>query len=117
MPDYSDQLFIAESFLDEMLEAEKNNDYEAWIVRFEAVDLQGFSKEIYAKDIYEMNEKMGAYKHRMFLATLRAKKGDDDSESYKFAWKGVYEKEDVIMIVGIHKKDNVWYVHQYTIHY
>lgn len=117
MQELKEQLLIAEKYLDEMLEAEKTNDYEAWITRFEEVDLLDFNKDMFEKDISEMNEKMGAYKTRSFLETLRSAISRGDSESHKFVWKGVYEKTDVIMIVGIHKKNDIWHVHQYTINY
>lgn len=117
MQNETERLAIAEKYLDEMLEAERKNDYQAWTTRFEEEDLKGFTEAIFKKDIAEMNEKMGAYQDRLFLETLRARLDDGDSESHKFVWKGIYEKEDVVMIVGIHKKNNIWYVHQYTINY
>lgn len=115
MQNPTELLSIAEQYLDEMIEAERTNDYEAWIARFEQEDLEGFNQEIFESDIQEMNEELGAYKSRSFLETLRAASEDRNSESHKFVWKGVYEKVDVIMIVGIHKNDGDWYVNQYTI--
>lgn len=112
MNEVDDRLAIAEKFFDEMLEAEGANDYKAWIRRFDHSDLVDFDESIFARDIKQMNEDLGAYQSRVYLGSLDGFKNENHPESIRFVWKGTFEKNEMVMVVGIHKKDQAWYVHQ-----
>jgi hypothetical protein len=112
MNESDDQLAIAEKYLDEMLEAENMNNYQSWIKRFEQTDLADFNESIFAEDIKQMNEDLGSYKSRVYLGSLNGFKNDNHPESTRFVWSGVFEKTEMVIVLGIHKRGDTWHVHQ-----
>ncbi|MEM7619778.1 MAG: hypothetical protein AAF228_04840 [Pseudomonadota bacterium] len=103
---------IAESYLDEMLEAERTRDFKAWTNRFNDDDLEGFSEEIFLSDLDRMEKNLGVYKSREFFGIVKGPKNisakDSLSPSFRFVWKAIFEKNEALIIVGIRQIDGIW---------
>ncbi|NRB39962.1 MAG: hypothetical protein HRU20_16085 [Pseudomonadales bacterium] len=110
MNEIMEELTVAERYLTEMLEADRIGDYEGFIKRFDKIDLGGFDKDIFLKDTELMREELGVYKKRFYLGSLNGFKDDDHPRCLRFVWRAIYEKNEALIIVGIHEKGGVWYV-------
>ncbi len=115
MNDLIEELAVAEKYLTEMLEADRTGDYEGFIRRFDKADLEGFSKDIFLKDTEQMREELGVYKNRLYLGSLNGFKDDNHPKSLRFVWRGIYEMNEALIVLGIHEKDGVWYVNDNVI--
>lgn len=105
-------LDVAEEYLAEMLEADHAGDYEAFIKRFDSADLEGFSEDIFLKDIELMREDLGAYKDRTFLGSLNGFRSEERPKCLRFVWRATYEKNEALIILGIHEKNGIWHVNE-----
>ncbi|MBJ7539084.1 hypothetical protein [Marinomonas transparens] len=110
MNDITKQLALAEKYLDEMLAAEKADDYEAWMQRFEKDNHNGPSKDNFHKDIEHMRQTLGAYQSREYFGSIKMSNEDKYPDGLRFFWKGVFEKKELLIAIGIHQKSGVWYV-------
>ncbi|MDB4836965.1 hypothetical protein OAH87_00660 [Marinomonas sp.] len=111
---------IAETYLKEMLEADDTADFALYTKRYEEKYLQGFTSEIFAKDIQQMQARNGMNQGYEFLAQLRSSFIEDsalqDIEVLRFVWKGQYEKRDAVIEVAIYEKNGTWYLIQSSVH-
>lgn len=112
MQDFDEQLAIAERYLDEMLAAEAAGSYEAWTARFQQRDLVDFTEDVFKAEVEEMSEEVGRYQSREYLGTLKGPDGEDYPQSIRFVWKAAFEKMESVIVVGIHKVDDTWHVHE-----
>lgn len=112
MGQHIEELEIAEKYLTEMLEADRLGDYEAFIQRFDSDDLEDFTENIFQKDIELMREDLGVYKNRSFLGSLKGFKSENHPGCLRFVWRAAYEKNEALVILGIHEKNGVWYVNE-----
>lgn len=112
MKEHVDELGIAEEYLTEMLEADRVGDYAAFTRRFDSDELDGFDESIFLKDIELMREELGAYKDRCFLGSLNGFKRANRPASLRFVWRAIYEKNEALIILGIHQKNGVWCVNE-----
>lgn len=110
MNDTTQPLSLAELYLDEMLAAEKADDYDAWMQRFEKDNHHGPSKEGFHIDIQNMQQELGAYKSRVYFGSIKMSNENKYPNGLRFIWKGIFEKKEILIVVGTHKKDDVWYV-------
>ncbi|MGY0646310.1 MAG: hypothetical protein ACW7DN_17215 [Paraglaciecola chathamensis] len=110
-----EELVIAEKYLTEMLESDRVSDYEGFIKRFDEIDLEGFEKAAFLKDTKLMREELGAYKERIYLGHLNGFKDNDHPRCLRFVWRAIYERNEALIVVGIHEKDGVWYVNENTV--
>ncbi|MGQ7848387.1 hypothetical protein ACUNV4_28065 [Granulosicoccus sp. 3-233] len=109
MSDSAEAFQMSEKYLKEMLEADDTANFELYTKRFERRYLEGFTRERFTNDIRHMHERNGMNTGCEFLCTLRS--GSlDGVEVLRFAWKGIYEKRDALIDLGIYKKDGNWYV-------
>ena len=106
---------VAEKFLDEMLEADRVGDYEGFIKRFDKDDIEGFDEETFQKDVSHMRDDLGPYKSRTYLGSLNGFKDDKHPRCLRFIWRAIYEKNEALIIVGIHEIGDVWYVNESTV--
>ena len=56
-----------------------------------------------------MHERNGMNTGYAFLGILRNSKLDD-LDIFRSVWKGIYEKRDAVIELGIYKKNGAWYV-------
>jgi len=115
MNDVRDVLAIAEKYLSEMLEADKSMDYAAFVERFDSIELDGFTEDVFLSDIERMREDLGAYKERYYLGSLQGFKSKQHSKCLRFVWRAVYEKNEALIVLGIHEKSGAWYVNENTV--
>lgn len=96
-----------------MIAADAAKDYDAFLAPYDRADDadRDFTKEYFEADADEMLAEMGAYKSREYLGCV---KGDDEKHKgcLRFIWKGIYEKKEVVIIVGIHPRDGEWYANE-----
>lgn len=102
----TEALAVAEKYLDEMIAADAANDYEAFIRPF-IVD-EEFTKEKFEADVAEMQPAMGKYVSREYLGSMKGN-DDDHKDSLRFVWKGIYEKQEALIVVGICQIDGNWF--------
>lgn len=109
MSELTEELKVAEKYLKEMLEADDTANFELYTQRYEEKYLGEFTPEIFDSDIQHMHENNGAHTGYEFLGTLRNQRVDD-LDVYRTVWKGIYEKRDAVVEMGIYKKNGVWHV-------
>ena len=112
MKEYVEELKIAEKYLAETLEADRVGDFEGFIQRFDKGDLEGFSEDIFNTDIKSMREELGAFKSRLYMGSLKGFRDEKHPECLRFVWRAIYEKSEVLIIIGIHKVDDTWYLNE-----
>ena len=115
MDDIIEELAVAEQYLSQMLEADRTNNYEAFIKKFDKIDLEGFNEDTFLRDTEQMRGDLGAYKSRLYLGSLKGFKEAKRPKSLRFVWRAIYEKNEALIVVGIHKKDGTWYVNESTV--
>ncbi|MFT2112003.1 hypothetical protein [Marinomonas sp. 2405UD68-3] len=111
---------IAEQYLDEILEAESKLNYSLFIKRFEQKDVTNFGESKFKKDMYAIREDLGEYQDREYLGALKGINNIDYPDRHpncvRHVWKGIFEKNETVIIVGIHEKDGVHYVNECMYH-
>jgi len=109
---------IVEQYLDEMLEAEANLDLDGFVKRFEPQDISGFGESRFKKDMYAIREDLGGYVSREYLGSLKgfANPDRDDArpDSVRHVWRGVFEKNETLIVVGVHESCDVLHVNEFT---
>ncbi|WP_448546446.1 hypothetical protein [Thalassotalea fusca] len=115
MTDSSEELAIAEKYLNEILEADNTKNFELYTKRYEEKYLVNFSKEQFLDDIKCMRERNGMNTDYEFLGALRNSRFES-LDIFRFVWKGIYEKRDAVIELGIYKKNGIWYVIQSAVH-
>ena len=107
----------AETYLDEMLAAEESLDYEGWIARFERRFLVHFGESRFRKDLHAIRHDLGAYVTREYLGSLSGFREPEEEEKYpgcvRYVWKGVFEKNETLIVVGLHERDGTVHVNQF----
>lgn len=112
MVEYQAELKVAEQYLKEMLEADRDGDYRAFVSRFENIDPEEFNESTFLNDVELMKEELGAFKERVYLGTLNRLCKDGQEKSLRFVWRGIYDKNEALIVLGIHKKGGIWYVNE-----
>lgn len=112
MDDYREIQKMAEVYLDEMLKADQDGNYQAFIKRFEQVDVDHFSEETFLADVELMREELGEYRNRHYLGMLSMKSDKGIEQTLRFVWRGIYDKNEALIVLGIHNKDGIWFVNE-----
>ncbi len=105
----------AEQFLDQMIEADRNRDFALFMKNFDSEEYKTckeYTKGNYLKDIDEHESDLGNYCSREYLGCVKGRFPD----SYRFVWKGICEKNDVVIIVGVVKKNSRFFVTENMYH-
>ena len=105
---------VAERYLAEMLDAERERDFDAWCRRWHPSDLEGFTEARFAEDVDEMHRVLGEYRDREYLGSVRGRRDEpgDDAERPRFVWKVVYERNEALFEVGVRRVDGRWYAYR-----
>ncbi len=111
----ADALQIAETFLQEMFQADDSADFALYTKRYEAKYLEGFSAEQFHGDIRGMQERNGPNQGYEFFGTLRSAELDGH-EVYRSVWKGIYEKRDAVVEMAVYQKAGEWHVIRSSVH-
>lgn len=112
MGEHAEELEIAESFLSDMLDADHAGDFEGFIKHFDEADIEGFEESDFLEDVERMREDLGVYKSRFYLGSLNGFKTENHPKCIRFVWRATYEKNEALIIVGIHEKNGTWYVNE-----
>lgn len=115
MMNTSEALAITETYLKEMLEADDNENFELYVKRYEAKRLEGFTRDKFSNDIKHMHERNGMNTGYEFLGRLR-NPTLDGAAVFRSVWKGIYEKRDAVIEMGVYKKNDVWYILHSIVH-
>jgi len=115
MSESSEEMAVAEKYLKEMLEADDTENFELYTKRFERKYLTNFTRERFSNDIKHMHERNGMHTGYELLGTLRHSKLED-LDVHRTVWKGIYEKREAVIEIGIYKRDGVWYVINSAVH-
>ncbi|MEH6454277.1 MAG: hypothetical protein V7782_14700 [Psychromonas sp.] len=115
MERFGKELLIAETYIDEMLAADQSGDYDSFVRRFDKVELEEFNQEIFNNDVALMREELGSYKSRVYLGSLQGFQTAIRPRCLRFVWRAVYEKNEALIILGIHQVDGEWYVNESTV--
>ncbi|GAA0226731.1 hypothetical protein [Marinomonas primoryensis] len=106
---------IAENFLKVMLEADDTGNYELFIKHYEEKDLVGFSIERFQNDIKHMQARNGMNLGYEYFGALKGYREGDHDGCFRFVWKGLYEKREALIVIGIHRKDDTWYINESSV--
>ena len=110
----SKQQQIAEKYLDEMLEAGLETSYAKATQRFEQAYLINFSETDLRRDLRDIHENVGEYVNREYMGSLNGASRADYAERYpdlvRHIWRGVFERGELLIIVGIYLKEGTQYV-------
>ncbi len=108
----------AETYLDEMLQAEADLDFEGFIARFVPEDVKGFGESRFKKDMYAIREDLGEYKDRQFLGELKGFDNPDREQqrtgARRYVWRGIFEKNETLIVVGLHEHEGETRVYEFT---
>lgn len=106
---------IAEHYLKEMLQADDSANFELYTRRYEKRYLGGFTEERFHRDIKGMHERNGMNEGYEFLGELRSATFDG-IEVHRTVWRGIYEKRDAVIEIGVYEREGEWFVIQSTVH-
>jgi len=112
MSEHVEALEVAEKYLTEMLIADQAADYQAFIKHFDKAEIDEFNESDFLKDVKSMKVELGTYKSRSFLGPLNDFKREDCSRCIRFVWRAIYEKNEALIIVGIHQVNGTWYINE-----
>ncbi len=114
LSDISEQQKIAEQYLDEMLNAKAELSYAKFTQRMTENLLEHFSEKRFLRSMGYLREDLGSYVSRKYLGAIDAwhesEPGDKHTKKTRHIWRGVFEKHEAFMTVGIYTKDRVQYV-------
>jgi len=112
--DISTHLNRAEQFVDEMLEGEAELSFAKFTQRMEKKYLVDFSEREFQRDMREIREDFGDYVDREFLGCLEGNSDPEFTAKYpkqlRYVWRGIFEKNELLMIAGIYCKDGTHHV-------
>ncbi|WP_394168659.1 hypothetical protein [Saccharospirillum alexandrii] len=109
MNEHPEALVVAEEYLKEMLAADDAGNFELYTKRYEEQYLDGFTRDVFESDIEQMHEENGMNTGYEFLGTLRNQRVDE-LDVYRTVWKGIYEKRDAVIELGIYDRKGSWHV-------
>tara|TARA_R110002033_G_scaffold165185_3_gene202885 strand:- start:5455 stop:5805 length:351 start_codon:yes stop_codon:yes gene_type:complete len=115
MPELKNERAIAEQFLKEMLKADDTCNYELFVKHYEEKDLVDFSPERFEHDIKQMQARNGKNMGYEYFGALKGYHDGKRCAYYRFVWKGIYEKREALITIGIHHKDDTWYINESTV--
>jgi len=112
------QLALAEQILDEMIEAESqgNENYELFVKHFDQDTLSDFGPTRFKKEMMCIREDLGEYKSREYLGSLKGHVDPDNPDKHpecvRYNWRGIFEKNETLITLGIHKENGKYLVNE-----
>ena len=111
-------LAFAEEILSEMIEAESTEEgnYELFVKHFDEENLKEFGPTRFKKELMCIREDLGDYKSREYLGSLKGHVDPDYPDrhpgSIRFNWRGVFEKNETLITLGLYKEDGKYVVRE-----
>lgn len=118
MEEDKQRLALAEEILDEMIQAEREGreDYELFVKRFDKDTLSHFGPTRFKKEMMCIREDLGEFKSREYLGSLKGHVDPDypdkHPECIRYNWRGIFEKNETLITLGIHKQDGQYFVNE-----
>ena len=112
------RLALADNILDEMIQAERkgHEDYELFVKHFDKDTLNDFGPTRFKKEMMCIREDLGEYKSREYLGSLKGHVDPDypdkHPECIRYNWRGVFEKNETLITLGVHKKGDKYLVNE-----
>ena len=109
---------LAEEILDEMIQAEREGqeDYELFVKRFDKDTLNDFGPSRFKKEIMCIHVDLGEFESRDYLGYLKGHVDPDypdkHPECIRYIWRGIFEKNETLITLGIHKQDGEYFVNE-----
>ncbi len=116
MEDDKDRLAMAEKILGEMIEAEAqgSENYELFVKHFDEENLKDFGPTRFKKEMMCIREDLGDYVSREYLGSLNGHIDPDNPDRYpehvRYNWRGIFEKNETLITLGLYKKDGKFLV-------
>ena len=112
------RLALAEKILDEMIQAERkgHEDYELFVKHFDKDTLKDFGPTRFKKEMMCIREDLGEYQSREYLGSLKGHVNPDypdkHPECIRYNWRGIFEKNETLITLGVHKKGDLYLVNE-----
>jgi len=109
-------LEFAEQILDEMIAAESTpqGDYALFVKHFDTVE--DFGPTRFKKELLCIQEDLGKFQRREYLGAIKGYVDPDypdkKPECIRFNWRGIFEKNETLITLGLHKKDGKFVVNE-----
>jgi len=113
LADISNNQRRAEQYLDEILEAESELNYAKFVKRREERYLPNFTERDFNRAVRNLNEDCGACISREYMGSINDILADVTGNfpgNVKHLWRGVCEKGEVFIVLGIYQRDGKDYV-------
>jgi len=109
----SDSQGIAEQYMDRIVEAFMEQNYEKAMQFYEEKFLVHSTEKGFRRDVLNSYEDLGAYVRREFLGSLRGESYPDEADTYpdhvRYVWRGIFEKNEGLLILGLYLKNDTYY--------
>jgi len=100
---------IAELYFDEMVEADRNRDHEAWMKRWKDSD---YSQDQYLTDRDGISNDLGPYIRRQYIGYVCCTQDDGTTKYQRYAWLSTHEKAQAVTTVGIFEHEGEIYLNE-----
>lgn len=112
-PPISKSRSTAEQYLDSVVEAFMEQNYEKATQYTEEKYLVHSTEREFRRDVLNTREELGAYVRREFLGSLKAETYPDEADTYpdhfRYVWRGIFEKNEGLLIMGLYLKNDTYY--------
>lgn len=96
---------LADTYLDDMLEAEAENDYARWSQYFEPQNLAHFSEKEFLESMSDDRKFLGNYVRRHDLGVV-CDLQSEYTQCLRFVYHGIFDKAETIMVLGVYEKED-----------
>jgi len=105
---------IAEEYLSEMLVGHMEMDYEKITKHMDEDESEDYTKKEFMRTHTDLHEDLGPFVSRNHLGAISGESTTEPDEEYpggiRHVWRGVFEKHEVFIHVGIFLKDGTYTV-------
>jgi len=104
----------AERYMNDMVDAFMTQNYKKATQYTEKKFRVHFNERGFNRDVQNSREDLGTYVGREFLGSLEAESHPEDENIYpehmRYVWRGIFEKNEALMIMNLYKKEGNYYV-------
>jgi len=105
---------IAEQYLDELLEGLAEKDYAKVSRHMDEEESKDFTEKEFLRMHSDLLEDLGPYVSREYLGSISGESKVEPQQEYpegvRHVWRGVFEKHQVFIHVGIYQKNGTHYI-------
>jgi len=100
---------LAEQYLDEMLRAQQNDDYNDFLKRWPSETKQEFTRDDFDQENAQTMEELGLYKSRDYIGCIVVDDTPGEAAA-RYAWRATWDKAQALIIVGLFEEEGQVYV-------